>query len=179
MTQIYRVFAEVRMKPETKEIIMMQTEGHVTEDNLEDAWEESVFEIGAEWYLQAVTRAIDILEGKEGKGNFEIFNVDPLDDIEVINWGQKDQDYYYMDRKTHLEDKIIFNCPKCNVLTEVTDGWEKLECRECGFTFERVRLIEVDGSWTYLKQKKIVKKRKDKNIGKNISGGDNISGDNK
>ena len=111
------------------------------------------FQVGATNIADAYLEAQEYLEivfgDDDAVEDFEITGVQLLE-LNVVNWPHS-CNFCDADGKAD-EDVLQFDCVgkenKCKFHFRVTDGWDTLQCPECGYNVDRDNLIGSGGKYT-------------------------------
>jgi len=122
-------------------------EEEIDEEDLEETVA-NVIHVGAEDFFDATRIAMEILsEFFESEEDYEIRSVKEMYGINVVNWAGENEPCdcpYCKAERMADEDLMHFDCPICKNIVKVADGeWEDIQCRECGTTIQRDRIIDI------------------------------------
>jgi len=116
--------------------------------------EETILEgniyVGCDCIQDAFVEASEILDDMLEDEDYEIIAVNGLP-INIMNWpgeGEPCQCPFCRAERMADEDRMHFECPKCQEKIEVADGgWEEIQCPKCHNEIARDRVIDrKDGS---------------------------------
>jgi len=147
LIKIYEV--EIRYKFNEQDKIRIYNNNLDQFDSIEEVPDitEGLFHVGAYNLTSAAIIAQE--EGNPIFDDMEVLSIKEMEEINLVNW-QEDECPYCAAEDAAPEDILEFDCI-CKTKIRVADnGWEYIECHECGRIIDRSHVIGSNGNYTLI-----------------------------